>query len=164
MLMATGILSLLASCDAKKALVSPMARVADYQWMTAKMDGELIVANGEYPFTGTIRIHRDSTVWLSVSAFMGMESIRALATPDSVVMINRLNQTYLAEPLSVVSEKTKLPSLQGIQDLLLGNGTKDHVAIKWGPYLAKIRYSEIQWDEPTTFPIKISKNYERMKL
>lgn len=80
-------------------------------------------------------------------------------------MVNRMDQTYLAEPLQLVAEKMHLPAtLQETQALLLGNGANDHVAIQFGPYAAKIRYSDIQWNEPTTFPIKINKKYERMKL
>lgn len=140
-----------------------MAHVADYQWMTAKMNGELGVGEEEFSFTGNIRMKRDSTVWMSISAFMGMESIRTLITQDSVVMVNRMNQTYLQEPLSAMEQTMQTPTLQGIQALLLGDGTADHVEIQWGHYMAKIRYSDIHWDEPTNFPIKINKNYQRIK-
>ena len=140
-----------------------MAHVADYQWMTAKMSGELKVESGEFSFTGNLRMRRDSTIWMSISAFMGMESIRTLITQDSVVLVNRMNQTYLAEPLSTMTQTMQTPSLQETQALLLGDGSADHVEIQWGPYIAKIRYSDIQWDEPTSFPIKINKNYERVR-
>ena len=163
LLMAMVLLSLVSSCDSTKKVVSPMAHVADYQWMTAKMSGELKVESGEFSFTGNLRMRRDSTIWLSVSAFMGMESLRTLITQDSVVLLNRMNQTYLSEPISAVSETYPVASLQEIQALLLGDGTADHVEIQWGPYRAKIRYSDIHWDEPTSFPIKINKNYQRIK-
>lgn len=160
------LLLLLASCSSHKKVVSPTAH-ADYQWMTAKISGEVTLASHPSPltFNGTLRMRRDSAVWISASAMMGMESLRALITQDSVIMVNRMDQTYLAEPLQLVAEKMHLPAtLQETQALLLGNGANDHVAIQFGPYAAKIRYSDIQWNEPTTFPIKINKKYERMKL
>ena len=163
LLLAMAVLSLLSSCDPKKKMVSPMAHSIDYQWMTAKMNGELVVNNEEWSFTGNLRMRRDSTVWMSISAFMGMESIRTLITQDSVVLVNRINQTYLAEPIPAMVETMPTPSLREIQALLLGDGTAEHVEVQWGPYIAKIRYSEIHWDEPTSFPIKINKNYERIK-
>lgn len=162
-LMAMAVLLLVSSCDPKKKLVSPMAHVTDYEWMTAKMSGALNVEGEEFPFTGNLRMKRDSTIWLSVSAFMGMESIRMLVTQDSVVMVNRMNQTYLAEPTSKMAQTMQTPSLRELQALLLGDGTTDHVELQWGPYRAKIRYSDTHWDEPTSFPIKINKNYERIK-
>ena len=163
LLVAIAVLSLVSSCDSKKKLVSPMAHVADYQWMTAKMSGTLKVEQEELPFTGALRMRRDSTVWISASAFLGMESIRTLVTQDSVILVNRMNQTYLAEPISTMAQTVQAPSLREIQALLLGDGGADHVEIQWGPYMAKIRYSDIRWDEPTSFPIKINKSYERVK-
>ncbi len=134
--------------------------------MTAKMTMDLSAPGMELKdVAGTLRMRRDSTVWISASAFMGMENIRALMTQDSLVLINRVDQTYLAEPLSEVAEKLQLPTtLQECQTLLLGNGNADHVELQWGPYTAKIRYSDIQWDHPTSFPMKINPKYERMKL
>ena len=140
-----------------------MPHVADYQWMSAKMNGELETGKGSYDFSGSIRMRRDSVVWMSVSAFMGMESVRALITQDSVVVVNRMNDSYLAEPLAAVGALYQT-SLQEIQTALLGNGASNHVSVQWGPYTAKIRYSDVLWDEPQTFPIKINKSYERVRL
>jgi hypothetical protein len=157
---------LFSSCSSKKKMVSPLAHAFDYEWMTAKMTMDVAAPGVEFKdISGVLRMRRDSAVWISASAMMGMESLRTLITQDSVVMVNRMDQVYLAEPLQQVAEKLHLPAtLQETQTLLLGNGTNDHVAIQFGPYTAKIRYSEIHWNEPTTFPIKINKKYERMKL
>ena len=159
-------LLLASSCTAKKKLVSPMAHAAHYEWMSAKMSGELKVESGEFPFSGTLRMRRDSTIWISASALMGIENLRALITQDSVILINRMDQTYLAETLVETCHGASLPpmTLHEFQAMLLGNGTSDAVVVQIGPYLAKIKYSDIHWDEPTTFPMKINKKYERIKL
>lgn len=153
-------LLLVSSCGSKKKLVSPMAHAANYEWMTAKMNGELSVTSQSTPFsfTGQLRMRHDSTIWVSASV-MGVEAVRARVTNDSVLMVNRFEKTYLAEPLETLGTS----SLQDFQSLLL-NGVSDTVVIPWGPYTARIRYSDIQWDIPTTFPIKINNHYERMKL
>ena len=153
------------SCSPKKKLVSPTANASNYEWFSAKVNGEMKTENGEMSFTGTVRMRRDSVVWLSASAFLGMENVRTLITEDSVFLVNRLDQTYLAEPLSAVAGKLPLSAtLKETQALLLGDGNSDHVEIRFGQYLAKIKYSDIHWNEPTTFPFKINKNYERIKL
>lgn len=163
-LMATAMLLLTASCTSRKKLVKPESP-ANYEWMTAKMNGELKVQNGTYNFSGTLRMRHDSTIWISASAFMGMESFRTLITRDSVVLVNRMDQTYLEEPLSTVSEKWKTPkTIQECQLLLLNGDISEPVELQWGPYTAIIRYSDIQWNQPQTFPIKINKKYERIKL
>lgn len=157
---------LFSSCSSKKKMVSPLAHAFDYEWMTAKMTMDVAAPGVEFKdISGVLRMRRDSAVWISASAMMGMESLRTLITQDSVVMVNRMDQTYLAEPLQQVAEKLQLPAtLQETQALLLGKGTNDPIVIQFGPYKAKIRYSDIHWNEPTTFPIKINKKYERMKL
>lgn len=163
-MVAMAVLWLVSSCAARKKLVSDTH--SDYQWMSAKMTMDITAPGMELNnVSGVLRMRRDSTVWISAAAVLGLESIRTLITQDSVIMINRVNQTYLAEPLSSVATTLQRPlSLQECQSLLLGNGASDHVEIQFGPYTAKIRYSDIQWDEPQTFPMKISKKYERMKL
>lgn len=141
-----------------------MAHAADYEWMTAKMSGALNAESGEVPFSGMLRMQRDSVIWISATALLGMEAMRALITNDSIVVINRLEKTYLAEPAATFRETLPTPlTLQECQSMLLGNGLSDHVELQFGPYSAKIQYSDIHWDEPTTFPIKINQNYERIK-
>ena len=158
------LLLLVSSCTSKKKLVNPVPH-ADYEWMTAKFTGEVQMGSAAYNITGALRMHRDSTIWISAAAVMGVESVRTMITQDSVIMVNRLDKTYLAEPLQEVAGKLKLPAtLQESQSMLLGNGTGEHAELQIGPYTAKIRYTDIQWDQPTTFPMKINKNYERIKL
>lgn len=159
------LLLLLVSCSSHKKTVTPTVNL-DYQWMSAKMTMDVAAPGVEFKdVSGVLRMRRDSAVWISASAMMGMESLRTLITQDSVVMVNRMDQTYLAEPLQQVAEKLQLPAtLQETQALLLGMGTNDPIVIQFGPYKAKIRYSDIHWNEPTSFPIKINKKYERMKL
>ena len=163
---------LLASCSTKKKLVTDQPSV-DFEWMTAKISGELsLTANRYLPsvgegsrrssltFTGTVRMRRDSTVWLSASAFMGMENVRVLITQDTVTLLNRVDQTYLIESYGEMADRYHWPAtLRETQDLVLGKQPK----LRIGPYEASIEYSDIRWNEPTTFPIKINKNYERVK-
>lgn len=165
-LLAVLLLSLLASCTSRKKLVSPMAHAADYEWMTAKMTLDVCAEGMELnDLNGVLRMRRDSVIWISASAMMGLEAVRACVTADSVVVLNRLDKSYLAEPLAEVSEKLALPlTLSETQTLLLGDGRSDHVELRVGPYTAKIRYSDIHWNEPTTFPIHVGKTYERRKL
>lgn len=168
LLVFVALLSWTVSCTSKKKMVTPPTHIHNYEWVTAKMTVDVEAPSVEYKnVNGMLKMRRDSIVWISASMMMGMEMARVLITQDSVIVVNRMNQSYLAEPISVVEtlHETSLPSnLREWQSLLLGNGNSDHVEIQIGPYMAKIRYSDIHWDEPTNFPIKINKNYERIKL
>ena len=164
MMVATVTLLLIASCSSRKKLVTTMSH-ADFQWMTAKMEMDVKAPGLELiNVTGALRMRRDSAIWISAS-MMGMENVRTLITEDSITLLNRVDKTYLTEPLDTVAQKLNIPmTLRECQAKLLGDGNSDHVEVQLGPYSAKIRYSDIRWNEPTTFPIKISKKYERMKL
>ena len=163
-------LTLTVSCVCKKKLTSYATHCQNYEWLTAKMHGEVTIDSqpSTLNFSGSLRMRRDSTIWISATV-MGIEAMRALVTSDSVFLVNRFEKTYLTEPIAVLTQMVHMPSmppittLQEFQALLLGNGNDEAVHLQWGPYVANIRYSDLQWDVPTTFPIKINDHYERMK-
>ena len=124
--------------------------------------------------SGQVRMRKDSIVWLNVTATMGVEVLRAKVNADSVWVINRLEKSYLAEPLDTVSAQLGMPlSLNLVQTLLLDNNEglppveNQTVLLKtfvMGNMSAKIRYNNIKLDEKTTFPLKITDKMERIRL
>lgn len=71
--------------------------------------------------TATIKMQKDKAIWMSVKKF-GFEIGRAMITPDSVFVINRMNSEYAAEPLSYIEKQYNLPAdLTMLQQILLGN-------------------------------------------
>lgn len=105
---------------------------------------------------------------------MGVEVLRTKVSMDSVWILNRLEKTYLAEPLDTVSAQLGIPlSLPLIQTLLLDNNEglppveNQTVQLKtfvMGNLSAKIRYNNIKLNEKTTFPLRITDKMERIKL
>ena len=63
---------------------------------------------------------KDSVLWLNVRKF-GIEAVRALATRDSVFILDRLNNTYTAAGLESLERTYGLPGgFELLQHLLLG--------------------------------------------
>ena len=124
--------------------------------------------------SGQLRMRNDSIVWLSVTATMGVEVLRAKVSNDSVWILNRMEKTYLAEPLDSLVAKVGMPlSLPLVQTLLLDNNEgvppveNQMVQLKtfvMGNMTAKIRYKNVKLDEKTTFPLKITDKIERVRL
>ena len=165
---------LLASCASRKKVVQPEQPQA-FEWLTANMDIEAEGNGVTYnDLSGQIRMRKDSIVWFSVTATMGVEALRAKISNDSIWILNRLEKTYLAEPLDTVSAQLGIPlSLPLVQTLLLDNNEglppveNQTVQLKtfiMGEWSAKIRYNNIKLDQPTTFPLKITDKMERMRL
>ncbi len=119
-------------------------------------------------------MRKDSIVWLSVTATMGVEVLRAKVSNDSVWMLNRMEKTYLAEPLDSLAIQLGMPlSLPWLQNLLLDNNEglvpveNQTVLLKnfaFGNYSAKVKYNNIRRDEPTTFPLKITDKMDRFRI
>ncbi len=90
-------------------------------WMSArariKYDDEYLSVGG----TANLLLRRDSMIWLSVRK-LGFEVARALITPDSVHVIDRLNNEYLAEGLDYLAREYKVPAdFKALQAIILGN-------------------------------------------
>ena len=59
-------------------------------------------------FKGSIKILRDSVIWVQINAPIGgLEVLRIYITPDTVKILNRLKKTYSVTDLSYLSEKLK---------------------------------------------------------
>ena len=161
------------SCASRKKTVAPTPPQT-FEWLTANLDIEAEVNGTSQDLKGQLRMRRDSIVWLSVTATMGMEVLRAKISNDSVWIVNRLEKTYLAEPLDTVSAQLGMPlSLPLVQTLLLDNNEglppveNQTVLLKtfvMGNLAAKVRYKNIKLDEKTSFPLKISDKMERFRI
>lgn len=72
-------------------------------------------------FTMNIRMIRDTAIWTSISAF-GIEVARALMTPDSLKLINRIENTYFLADIDELKRFTQRSySLKQLQNLMVGN-------------------------------------------
>ena len=165
---------LLASCASRKKTVAP-PQPQSFEWLTANMTIQA-ESNGQSfnDLSGQLRMRKDSVVWFSVTATMGVEVLRAKISNDSIWILNRLEKSYLAEPLDTISAQLGIPlSLPLVQIMLLDNiqglppVENQTVVLKtfiMGELSAKVKYTNIKLDEPTTFPLKITNKMERMQL
>lgn len=162
------------SCASRKKTVAPTPHRA-FEWLTTNMDIQA-EGNGQTfdKLSGQIRMRNDSLVWVSITATLGIEVLRAKVSNDSIWVINRIEKTYLTEPLDTLSKQLGMPlSLPLIQTLLLDNNEgvppveNQEVLLKtfaMGNMSAKIKYNNIRLDEETSFPLKITNKMERMRI
>ena len=162
------------SCASRKKTTAPTPPQS-FEWLTANMSIQTEGNSQSFnDLSGQLRIRNDSLLWLSVTATMGVEVLRAKVSNDSVWLINRLEKTYLAEPLDTVSAQLGMPlSLPLLQTSLLDNNQgippveNQTIFLKtfvMGGLSAKIRYNNVRINEKTTFPLKITDKMERMRL
>lgn len=79
--------------------------------------------NGDsHDFTLNIRINNNKEIWASVTALLGIEAARAVITPDSIMVINRLQGVYLKKPFNFIYKYTnKQVDYAMLQALFTGN-------------------------------------------
>src|SRR6516165_2254816 len=59
-----------------------------FQTFSAKLNVDYIDADDKkYNVNATLRMYKDSTIWVSVNAIFGIEGLRALITKDSVKIL-----------------------------------------------------------------------------
>ena len=162
------------SCASRKKAVTP-EQPKTFEWMTSNLSIQAEDNGVSFDdLSGQMRMRRDSLVWFSVTATMGVEVLRAKFSNDSVWIVNRLEKNYLAEPLDSVSTQLGIPlTLPWVQTLLLDNNAglppveNQTVLLKtflMGNLSAKVRYNNIKLDEKTSFPLKITDKMERIRL
>lgn len=101
---------------------------AELQWYTAKATTQVVQGlpgqlegGKETSFKAAVKLRRDSLFWASISPALGIEVVRALVSPDSVMFINKLKDQYFAGALTQLSEQVGIElSLSQLQGLFWG--------------------------------------------
>ena len=72
--------------------------------------------------TLNIRIKSGQKIWVSITAIAGIEVARALITPDSILLMNKLQSLYVRQPFSYVYKFTgSQVNYKTVESLLFGN-------------------------------------------
>ncbi len=90
-----------------------------YHSLTARIQAEVNMGKNDLSSRVDLKILKDSALQLSIVPFLGVEVFRLEMTPDSVLVIDRLNRQYIFE--SVARLKGELPitfNYYNLQDLL----------------------------------------------
>ena len=79
--------------------------------VTAKISADLEANTLNQSLGGTLRLQRDRQVQLSLSKY-GIEGARIIFTPDSVIVLDRINKRYLKDTyVALNSMLTEMPAL-----------------------------------------------------
>jgi hypothetical protein len=93
-------------------------------WCGMKLDAELLSGEESQSFKATVRMRRDSIIWISIAPMLGIEMIRLIVTPDSLKYLSKIpdQKFYYLGSISELSDKTGADlSFSVLQDILCGN-------------------------------------------
>lgn len=107
----------------RETLNAIRANYLDFTTFSAKIDLDYEEADGKkYNVNAHVRMYKDSVIWISITAILGIEGLRVYITPDSVKLLDKQNKVYMPRSVAFLQEMTALPlDLPTLQDLFLGN-------------------------------------------
>ena len=102
-------------------LLDSVRRNSSYQFLSAKLSVNHSTEEKTQSFGVRARLKKDSIIWLSITPGLGIEAIRVVITPDSIKMLNRLEQKYFSESFERTNELLKMEvSFEVLQSALTG--------------------------------------------
>ncbi len=91
-------------------------------WMAAKAEVESNVDGKKNSFDITLRMRKDSVIWVSISPLLGLEAARVMITRDSVKFMSRLNKEYQVSDYNFLNNWLRMNiDFDIIQGILTGN-------------------------------------------
>ncbi len=93
----------------------------DFTWFSAKAKVSIVNSDGKTDFTASVRMKKDSAVWMSISPALGIEVARVMMTQDSVRVVDRINKKYYSYGYEFFKGYTPVAiTLSTLQDILAG--------------------------------------------
>ncbi|MGN6640779.1 MAG: DUF4292 domain-containing protein [Mucilaginibacter sp.] len=93
-----------------------------FNTFSGKAKAKLNVNGSTNDVTLNIRINRGQKIWVSITAIAGIEVARALITPDSLLVINKIQGVYLRKPFNYIYKYASSQlDYHSIEALLVGN-------------------------------------------
>jgi hypothetical protein len=103
-------------------LAAIQSKQVTFNTFSGKAKTKLDINGNSNDVTLNIRVARDQKIWISVTAIIGIEVARAQITPDSIIVVNRLQNVYLKKPFSYVyTYASRQITFKTLQALLVGN-------------------------------------------
>ena len=113
--------------DSAKKVETALAKIKasniDFSTFSAQMKIDYADSRDKkYDVNAFIRMKKDSVIWISINAILGIEAFRVMITPDTVSVLDKINKTIQYHSFDYLREMTNLPvNFSILQDLIIGN-------------------------------------------
>ncbi len=98
-------------------------RKINFRTFAAKVKVDFVGNDGKKSdFNANLRMYKDSMIWVSITALLGIEAFRVLITPDSVKVLNKLDKVVQLRSVGYLQDVAKIPlTFTDLQNILIGN-------------------------------------------
>jgi len=87
----------------KKLINSIEQSYLDYHTLYIKFSADFATQEKEQSFNGTLKIKKDTLIWMSITPALGIEAFRMQLTPDSIMFMNRISKEYYTGSYDFIS-------------------------------------------------------------
>ncbi len=116
----------------KKLIDSVNLQLPKFNTFSGRMSVSYESTDLSQDVNASIRIQKDTTIWISLTGPFGIEGARVLISPDSVLLMNKLNKSVERHPITFLEKLIHVPlSFNDFQNILIGgpviyNGTVEN--------------------------------------
>jgi hypothetical protein len=97
-------------------------KIRQFTTLKAKVKLDYSTADNSAGASASIRLQKDSIIWISLTGPFAIEGYRMLIRPDSLILMDKLKHTVTRRPISYLEEIAKMPiTFQDMQNIILGN-------------------------------------------
>lgn len=135
---------------------SVMAHQFQFSYLASKATVDYTDKSGDTKsFDVNMRLRHDSAIWISITPLLGIEAVRAIINRDSLLIMDRVNKTYMSRDYAFLEDllKTRV-TFEMIQAVVVGN---------YFPYQKTDKIRSVYEDEPYLILSTLNKrNAKRM--
>lgn len=97
-------------------------RISQFSTLKAKVKLDYSTEDQSANATASIRLQKDSVIWVSLTGPFAIEGFRIMIRPDSLVLMDKLKHTVTRRPIAYLEQIARMPiSFQDMQNIILGN-------------------------------------------
>jgi len=94
----------------------------DFEWFNAKISTTIDTEDTKKSFKTVVKMRKDSVIWLSISPLLGIEMARVIITPDSLKMMDKVNNQYFLGELDYLGKSQSIDlDFNTIQQMVVSN-------------------------------------------
>lgn len=108
--------------EVEQVLTSMHTAQPTFDFFAARFSGTATLNGMDTDIAGTIRIRKDSAIYISIAPILGIEVARILVTPTQVRLLNRLENTYFDGDMQMLNSMLRADlDYHMLQSLLLAS-------------------------------------------
>ena len=113
--------SLLLNNEAARIIVRSRQNNLAYEQFASRIKVEYSDGDLSQDLTASVRMLRDSLLWISLQGPFGIEGARILMTRDSIFILDKMHNAYLHQPLSYMNKVMPMRTdIHNMQSFILG--------------------------------------------